>query len=170
MNIGLLPTKGLTLPLMSYGGSSLVVCGACVGIVLRIDHETPDHVRAGGVMTRLLVVVAAGTGGHVYPALAVAERLRTMGVDVSWLGTAAGIESRLVPAAGFPLHVSAVAGLRGKGIARWLAAPLLLLRSALRSIVVLRARTPARGARNGRLRRRTRWARGAAAGHPARHP
>ena len=40
VNIGLLPTKGLTLPLMSYGGSSLVVCGACIGIVLRIDHET----------------------------------------------------------------------------------------------------------------------------------
>ena len=40
VNIGLLPTKGLTLPLMSYGGSSLVVCGASIGILLRIDHET----------------------------------------------------------------------------------------------------------------------------------
>ena len=87
-------------------------------------------------MTRLLVV-AAGTGGHVYPALAVAQRLRSMGVDVSWLGTAVGIESRLVPAAGFPFHVSKVAGLRGLGLARWLAAPLLLARSALRSIAVL---------------------------------
>ena len=87
-------------------------------------------------MTRLLIV-AAGTGGHVYPALAVAERLRATGVDVSWLGTAAGIESRLVPAAGFQLHVSPVTGLRGKGIVRWLAAPLLLLRSGLRSIAVL---------------------------------
>ena len=87
-------------------------------------------------MTRLLVV-AAGTGGHVYPALAAAERLRAMGVDVSWLGTAAGIESRLVPAAGFPFHVSKVAGLRGRGLVRWLAAPLLLLRSALRSMAVL---------------------------------
>ena len=87
-------------------------------------------------MTRLLVV-AAGTGGHVYPALAVAQRLRSMGADVSWLGTAVGIESRLVPAAGFPFHVSKVAGLRGLGLARWLAAPLLLARSALRSIAVL---------------------------------
>jgi len=87
-------------------------------------------------MTKLLVV-AAGTGGHVYPALAVAERLRSMGVDVSWLGTAVGIESRLVPAAGFPFHVSKVVGLRGKGIARWLVAPFLLLRSALRSVAVL---------------------------------
>ena len=89
-----------------------------------------------GVMTRLLVV-AAGTGGHVYPALAVAERLRSTGVDVSWLGTAVGIESRLVPAAGFAFHVSKVAGLRGQGLAGRLAAPLLLLRSALRSIAVL---------------------------------
>lgn len=87
-------------------------------------------------MTRLLVV-AAGTGGHVYPALAVAESLRAMGVDVFWLGTAAGIESRLVPAAGIPLHVSGIAGLRGKGIVRWLVAPILLLRSGLRSMVVL---------------------------------
>ena len=87
-------------------------------------------------MTRLLMV-AAGTGGHVYPALAVAQRLRSMGVEVAWLGTATGIESRLVPAAGIPLHVSGVAGLRGKGAARWLAAPLLLLRSGLRSLAVL---------------------------------
>ena len=58
-------------------------------------------------------------------------------MDVAWLGTAAGVESRLVPAAGFPLHVSGVAGLRGKGAGRWLSAPLLLLRSGLRSLAVL---------------------------------
>ena len=47
VNIGLLPTKGLTLPLMSYGGSSLVVCGACIGILLRIDHETRTRSEGG---------------------------------------------------------------------------------------------------------------------------
>lgn len=87
-------------------------------------------------MTRLLIM-AAGTGGHVYPALAVAERLRDHGVEVMWLGTRTGIEARLVPAAGFPFHVLQVAGLRGKNLRRRLAAPFLLLLSGIQAFSLL---------------------------------
>ena len=67
-------------------------------------------------MTRHLVVMAAGTGGHVMPGLAVAREMRRRGWTVSWLGTTTGLENRLVPAAGIALDRIAFAGLRGKGI------------------------------------------------------
>ena len=54
--------------------------------------------------SRRLLIMAGGTGGHVFPALAVAEELRERGIAVSWLGTRRGIEAELVPAAGFPLQ------------------------------------------------------------------
>ncbi len=61
------------------------------------------------------MIMAGGTGGHVFPALAVAQQLRDCGVDVCWLGTQKGIESTLVPAAGWPLMLIDVTGMRGKG-------------------------------------------------------
>ncbi|NNG13766.1 MAG: undecaprenyldiphospho-muramoylpentapeptide beta-N-acetylglucosaminyltransferase [Gammaproteobacteria bacterium] len=70
-----------------------------------------------------ILIMAGGTGGHVFPALAVANKLRTQGVDIAWLGTERGLESRVVPAADIPLHTIPISGLRGNGALGWLLAP-----------------------------------------------
>lgn len=94
-------------------------------------------------MTGAILVMAGGTGGHVFPALAVARLLRDAGREVVWLGTRRGIEARLVPAAGLPIEWIDVAGLRGRGLAGWLLAPFRLARALWQAIAVLRRRRPA---------------------------
>ena len=74
-------------------------------------------------MSRSVMIVAGGTGGHVYPGLAVAAALRARNVELHWMGTARGIEARIVPLAGVPFLTIPVTGLRGRGWWRWLAAP-----------------------------------------------
>ncbi len=69
---------------------------------------------------RHLVVMAAGTGGHVIPGLAVAREMQRRGWTVSWLGTPHGMENRLVPPTGIALDRVAFSGLRGKGLAHTL--------------------------------------------------
>ena len=77
-------------------------------------------------MSRPVLIMAGGTGGHVFPALALARLLREQALEVVWLGTARGLESRVIPAEGIPLERLAVGGLRGKGVLTWLAAPFRL--------------------------------------------
>lgn len=89
-----------------------------------------------------VLIMAGGTGGHVFPALAVAEDLRARGHAVSWLGTARGIEARLVPQAGITLETIGVSGLRGKGFTALLAAPWRLMRALWRALAVLRRVQP----------------------------
>ena len=86
---------------------------------------------------KTLMVMAGGTGGHVFPALAVADYLRSEGVRIVWLGTKSGIEARLVPAAGFEIRWMTVSGLRGKGLTRLLAMPLMLSRALYQGIRIL---------------------------------
>jgi len=90
-----------------------------------------------------IVVMAGGTGGHVFPALAVADELRARGVEVSWLGTRRGLEAELVPNAGFPIDYIQVAGLRGKGLMSLLTAPVKLLSALYQGLQIMRRRNPA---------------------------
>ena len=73
-----------------------------------------------------LLIVAGGTGGHVFPALAVAQLLRDQGVTVTWLGTRQGLEARVVPAAGIGIDWMTIRGLRGAGLLAWLLLPFRL--------------------------------------------
>lgn len=89
-----------------------------------------------------LLVMAGGTGGHVYPALAVAQALRRRGVNVVWMGTRTGIEARAVPAAGFDIEWINVRGLRGQGPWRWLLAPVLIAWAVVQAAAVIFRRRP----------------------------
>ncbi|MGB5740415.1 MAG: UDP-N-acetylglucosamine--N-acetylmuramyl-(pentapeptide) pyrophosphoryl-undecaprenol N-acetylglucosamine transferase, partial [Woeseia sp.] len=92
---------------------------------------------------RPILVMAGGTGGHVYPALAVANALREQSRDVVWLGTKLGIEARVVPAAGIPIEWVSVQGLRGKGRLTLLLAPLKLARALWQSLRIVARHRPA---------------------------
>jgi len=89
-----------------------------------------------------VLIMAGGTGGHVFPALACAKEFQARGYSVHWLGTPRGIENELVPAAGLPLHLIPVSGLRGKGALSLLKAPFQLLRSLFQARRLMRQLEP----------------------------
>ncbi|MEJ2439129.1 MAG: undecaprenyldiphospho-muramoylpentapeptide beta-N-acetylglucosaminyltransferase [Gammaproteobacteria bacterium] len=90
---------------------------------------------------KTVLVMAGGTGGHVFPALAVAQKMREQGLHVHWLGTHAGLEARLIPQAGFAIDFISIRGLRGKGVLGWILAPFRLLIAVMQALgICLRLR------------------------------
>ena len=89
-----------------------------------------------------VMIMAGGTGGHVYPGLAVAAGLRAKGWDVSWIGTARGLEARVVPANHIALHTLKTLGLRGKGMASKVKGVASLLWACLQALTLLLLHRP----------------------------
>ena len=88
------------------------------------------------------MIMAGGTGGHVYPALSVAEHLRDQGIEIVWLGTRKGLEARVVPAAGFQVEWLEIKGLVGTSWIRKAVMPWMLLRAVAQALRIIRRRMP----------------------------
>lgn len=91
---------------------------------------------------KIALIMAGGTGGHIFPGLAVAQALRARGWRVHWLGAPGSMESRLVPAQGFALETIAFGGVRGKGVLTLALLPLRLLRAFWQALAVVRRVRP----------------------------
>ncbi|NBT34210.1 MAG: undecaprenyldiphospho-muramoylpentapeptide beta-N-acetylglucosaminyltransferase [Betaproteobacteria bacterium] len=89
-----------------------------------------------------LCIASGGTGGHIFPALAFAERLRSESAHPVWLGTNRGLELRVTRAAGIPFHALAFEGVRGRGLRAWVMLPLRLLHALWQALSILRAERP----------------------------
>ena len=101
-----------------------------------------NNTLASSDSTRTALVMAGGTGGHIFPGLAVAQALRDQGWQVHWLGAPDSMESRLVPPRGFAFEAVAFSGVRGKGLLTLTLLPLRLLRALVQSARVLRRVRP----------------------------
>ena len=93
-------------------------------------------------MTPLVLIMAGGTGGHVFPALAVAQALRARDWRIVWMGTHAGIEARVIPAQGIPIEWVSISGVRGKSRATLLLAPFRLMRAYWQALAIVRRHRP----------------------------
>lgn len=92
--------------------------------------------------SKTFLIMAGGTGGHVFPALATARMLQEKGLNVHWLGSANGMEVDLVSTAGLPISCISISGLRGKGKLALLIAPFKLIKALSQALLVIRAVKP----------------------------
>lgn len=93
-------------------------------------------------MAKRLLVMAGGTGGHVFPAIAVARELQQQGWDICWLGTKDRMEADLVPKHGIPIQFIEISGIKGKGLGALLKAPFAILRAVLQARKIIKNYQP----------------------------
>jgi len=103
-----------------------------------MHDNTVDNQQALGP----ILITAGGTGGHVYPGLAVARALQAQDIPVIWMGTPNGLEARVIPEADIDMVYLSVSGLRGKGLLKLLAAPVQLVRALFQSVMIMRKVRP----------------------------
>ncbi|MEP6483592.1 MAG: undecaprenyldiphospho-muramoylpentapeptide beta-N-acetylglucosaminyltransferase [Rudaea sp.] len=89
-----------------------------------------------------VLIMAGGTGGHIFPGIAVAQELQSRNIPVLWLGSAGGLETRLVPNAGLTIETLNIGGIRGKGVRTLLSAPLRIMRAVASAWKILRRTKP----------------------------
>lgn len=98
------------------------------------------HAKVQGSGT--VLVMAGGTGGHIFPALSIAQNLQNKGYRIAWLGTARGLESDVLRDTGIPLHLINVRGLRGKGLRSAIVAPFMIASAIVQALRVIRKVQP----------------------------
>jgi len=107
-----------------------------------VNQHTLIKIQMGNAINNHVLIVAGGTGGHIFPALAVAQELKKRGVKLSWIGTSRGLENKVVAAAGIPLFLSNFKGVRGKGQWSLFLMPWRLLLSVFEMVKLLKRLKP----------------------------
>ena len=90
----------------------------------------------------VFIIMAGGTGGHIFPGLSIADELNALGFSIHWLGTSNGMEAEIIPKYDLPLHFIQVKGVRGKGLMALLIAPWRILISTIQTMKIMKKIKP----------------------------